>query len=89
MSADLTSAFAAAQARIKTRTRRPANDDLLDLYGLYKQATEGDIHGEPPGVFDFVAKAKYNAWESRRGMSGEEAMQRYIDLVDRIMSSDT
>ena len=58
------------------------NDVLLELYGLYKQATEGDVQGEAPSGFDFRGAAKFAAWEKRRGMSAHEAMQAYIDLVD-------
>ena len=60
------------------------HDVLLDLYGLFKQATEGDVSGEKPGMFDFKGAAKYDAWESRRGMTKDEAMQAYVDLVDRL-----
>lgn len=31
----------------------------LELYGLFKQATEGDIHTKKPGVFDFTGRAKW------------------------------
>lgn len=58
-----------------------SNDTLLELYGLFKQATAGDVQGDRPGGFDFRGAAKYDAWEKRRGMSADEAMQAYIDLV--------
>ena len=61
-----------------------SNETLLELYSLYKQATEGDVQGEAPSGFDFRGAAKYAAWEKRRGMTAEEAMQAYIDLVDRL-----
>ncbi len=60
------------------------NETLLDLYGLFKQATVGDVQGEAPSGFDFRGAAKYAAWEKRRGMSSDEAMQAYIDLVDQL-----
>jgi len=63
---------------------RPSNENLLKLYGLFKQATEGDVKGDRPGGFDFKAIAKYDSWSSLRGMSKEEAMQTYIDLVDSL-----
>lgn len=69
---------AAAQAR--TLPEQP-NEVLLELYGLYKQATEGDVSGEEPGMFDFVGRAKYDAWAARRGMSRDEAMEAYIARV--------
>jgi len=60
------------------------NETLLELYRLYKQATVGDVEGEAPSGFDFRGAAKYAAWEKRRGMTTDEAMQAYIDLIDRL-----
>ncbi len=65
-------------------TSKPSNEDLLKLYGLYKQATEGDNLGERPGGFDFKAAAKYNSWLSLKGKSKEAATQEYIALVDQL-----
>lgn len=60
------------------------NDRLLELYSLFKQSTEGDVSGERPSMFDFRGVAKFDAWESRKGMTRDEAMQAYVDLVDRL-----
>jgi len=76
-------AFEAAVARAKSLPQQP-NDVLLDLYGLFKQATKGDVSGDKPGIFDFVGAAKYDAWERRRGMTEDEAMQAYVELVDKL-----
>lgn len=65
-------------------TSRPTNEELLKLYGLYKQATEGDNEGERPGGFDFKAAAKYNSWLSYKGKSKEEAEAEYIKLVEEL-----
>lgn len=75
--------FQDAVARAKTLPQQP-NDVLLELYSLYKQATEGDVTIDPPGMFDFVGRAKYDAWLSRKGMSKTEATDSYIALVDRL-----
>ena len=74
------------EASIEKATRLPnqSNETLLELYGLYKQATVGDVEGDRPSSFDFRGAAKYDAWEKRRGMSSDEAMQAYIDLVDQL-----
>ena len=62
--------------------KRPDNATLLRLYSLYKQATDGDAPAEgDAGMFDFVAKAKHNAWDSLRGKSKEQAMKEYIQLA--------
>ncbi|MBO3697060.1 acyl-CoA-binding protein [Roseivirga sp. E12] len=67
-------------------SERPSNEDLLKIYSLYKQATEGDCTGDAPGGFDFKAAAKYNAWKSLTGTSTESAMSQYIDLITRLKS---
>jgi diazepam-binding inhibitor (GABA receptor modulator, acyl-CoA-binding protein) len=77
--------FEQAAAASKSLSSRPDNQTLLQLYSLYKQATEGDVSGDAPSnPFDFVAKAKYEAWESLRGKSKDEAMQSYINLVNSL-----
>ena len=64
---------------------RPSNDTLLQLYSFYKQATEGDNLNEPPeNPFDFVKKAKFEAWASLKGKTPEEAMKDYIELVEKL-----
>jgi acyl-CoA-binding protein len=72
--------FEAAVDRAKSLPPQ-SNETLLDLYALYKQATVGDVTGEPPGMFDFKGRAKFEAWSSRRGMSRDEARQAYAELV--------
>ena len=77
--------FDQSVARSKTLAEKPGNDVLLQLYSLYKQATEGDVNiDSPANAFDFVGKAKFNAWESLKGKSKEAAMQEYIDLVNKL-----
>jgi diazepam-binding inhibitor (GABA receptor modulating acyl-CoA-binding protein) len=80
---DLKEQFEAATVKSKDLPSQ-GNETLLELYSLYKQATEGDVQGEAPSGFDFRGAAKYAAWEKRRGMTSDEAMQAYIDLVDRL-----
>ncbi|WP_024301872.1 acyl-CoA-binding protein [Pseudogulbenkiania sp. MAI-1] len=83
---DLQTLFAQAQADVKTLAERPDNQTLLQLYALYKQATDGDVQGERPGMMDFINRAKYDAWDKIKGMSAEEAMQGYVDVVRKLMS---
>ncbi len=80
---ELRETFESATERAGKLPHQP-NDVLLELYGLFKQATVGDVSGEKPGMFDFKGAAKYDAWEGHRGMTSEEAMQAYIELVDRL-----
>jgi diazepam-binding inhibitor (GABA receptor modulator, acyl-CoA-binding protein) len=84
---DLKEQFEKANIDSKSLTERPSNDALLQLYSLYKQATAGDVHTDPPSnPFDFVAKAKYEAWTALKGKSKEAAMQEYTDLVNKLKS---
>ncbi|MBL0745444.1 acyl-CoA-binding protein [Chryseolinea lacunae] len=76
--------FATAVDRSKAFTKRPTNEELLQLYGLFKQATEGDATGDRPGGFDFKAIAKFDAWEELKGKTKEQAMQEYVTLVDTL-----
>lgn len=76
--------FEKATARSKEFTRRPSNEELLDLYALYKQAVDGDVYGKRPGGFDFKTIAKFDAWESLKGKTKEPAMEEYVTLVGNL-----
>lgn len=82
---DLKSEFEQAQADVKTLTERPSNDDLLALYAHFKQATDGDVSGKRPGMLDMVGRAKYDAWAGLKGVSKDDAMQKYIDKVNELL----
>jgi acyl-CoA-binding protein len=82
---DIKTKFEQAIAQSKALSEKPGNETLLQLYALYKQANEGDISGEAPtNPFDFVNKAKYDAWTALKGKTAEESMQQYIDLVNKL-----
>ena len=81
---EINSSFEQAAIAVKSLSEKPDNDTLLQLYALYKQGSSGDVSGEKPGFFDFVATAKYEAWEKFKGLSQEDAMQHYIDLVKKL-----
>ena len=84
---DLNQQFEQAVADSKNLVSRPDNETLLQLYSLYKPATEGDLSADPPSnPFDFVAKAKYQAWSSLKGKSKEEAMNEYVGLISKLKS---
>ncbi|KAI9476038.1 MAG: acyl-CoA-binding protein [Benjaminiella poitrasii] len=61
-----------------------ANDKKLYFYGLFKQATIGDCNIEKPGLFDFVARAKYDAWQGFKGLSFREARNLYIEALENL-----
>ena len=76
--------FAQAQAESKNLPERPDNMTLLKIYALYKQGSSGDATGERPGMTDFVNRAKFDAWAALKGTSQEDAMQQYIDLIEKL-----
>jgi acyl-CoA-binding protein len=53
----------------------------LEFYSLFKQATVGDVEGTQPWAVQLEARTKWDAWAKLKGMSKEEAMQKYIDLI--------
>ncbi len=81
---DLEKLFTQAQQDVNRLASRPDNDTMLKLYALYKQATKGDATGDPPGGFDFVARAKFDAWHEMKGTLPADAMQQYIDCVKKL-----
>lgn len=84
MTAELATDFRQAAEDVKHLPTRPDNDTLLKLYALFKQATDGDASGPKPGFFDFVNTAKYEAWSRLRGMQGDEAQRKYVELVRQL-----
>lgn len=82
---DLSNRFQAAVANSRNISQRPDNSTLLQLYALYKQASEGDIASDKPGFSDLVGRAKWDAWNRLKGLSQEDAMQQYVDLIDSLI----
>lgn len=78
---DLETRFEKAQLDVNNLARRPDDNTMLKLYALYKQATQGDAGGERPGPFDFVKRAKFDAWSEMKGTAAEDAMQKYVQLA--------
>jgi acyl-CoA-binding protein len=77
--------FAAAQVRVKQLTKAPDASELLELYALFKQGTLGDVQGERPGMIDFKGRAKYDAWQGKKGVDKDSAMQSYVVLVEKLV----
>ena len=78
--------FLKAAEDVRKLTERPSNEELLDLYGYFKQATVGDCNIDRPGIFDLKGRAKWDNWNSRKGMSKEDAEKAYIELANKLMS---
>jgi acyl-CoA-binding protein len=83
---DINTQFGQAQEDVKQLPERPGNLTLLRLYALFKQATEGDVHGDKPGFADIVGKYKYDAWGALKGTAQDAAKQQYVELVEALKS---
>ncbi len=81
---DLKARFEKAVAESKQLPEKPDNQTLLAIYGLYKQATEGEPTGKRPGFTDMVGRMKFDAWAAIKDKSSDEAMQEYIDLIESL-----
>ncbi len=76
--------FDAAAKAVTKLPKRPSNDQMLELYALYKQATDGDVSGSRPGMFDLTGRAKFDAWTKKKGVAANDAMKSYTALVARL-----
>jgi acyl-CoA-binding protein len=76
--------FEKAAKEIHQITKRPSNDELLQLYALFKQSTEGDVTGSRPGMLDLKGRAKFDAWAKVKGKSKESCQKEYINLVETL-----
>ncbi len=81
---DVSARFEQAQADVQQLPERPGNLTLLRLYALFKQATEGDVHGDKPGFTDIVGKYKYDAWSALQGTAQDVAKAQYAELVESL-----
>ncbi|CDS07446.1 hypothetical protein LRAMOSA01395 [Lichtheimia ramosa] len=76
--------FEAASNYLSTHNIKLSDDEKLKLYGLYKQATIGDCNIAKPNLFQFVARAKWDAWNDLKGVSKDEAAETYVKRVEEL-----
>lgn len=74
----------AAVLAVNAVAKSPSTDQMLELYGLYKQSSVGDASGSRPGMFDPKGRAKWDAWSSRTGMPQEAARTAYVALAKKL-----
>ncbi|KAK4192734.1 acyl binding protein [Podospora australis] len=90
MAATQSDAFKKAVVDSKKLTSKPTNDELLEIYALYKVATGEDISkATKPGMFDLKGKAKYNAWQKvveEEGYTAEQAQEKYVATIEELKS---
>lgn len=80
------SAFEKAAEDVKKMTQRPSNEEFLELYGMYKQATIGDCNTDRPGMIDMKGCAKWDKWNSSKGMSKEDAEKKYVEVATALIA---
>jgi diazepam-binding inhibitor (GABA receptor modulating acyl-CoA-binding protein) len=66
---------------VKNLNRKPSDNELLKLYGLYKQGLFGNNNTEKPSFFSFKEMSKWNAWTEQAGKGRSAAKREYIDFV--------
>ncbi|KAG8046586.1 hypothetical protein GUJ93_ZPchr0008g13866 [Zizania palustris] len=81
LSFDLKEDFEEHAEKAKTLPENTSNEDKLILYGLYKQATVGDVNTSRPDILNQRDMAKWDAWKAVEGKSKMEAMSDYITKV--------
>eukprot|EP00831_Metopus_contortus_P031222 TRINITY_DN254_c0_g1_i9.p3 TRINITY_DN254_c0_g1~~TRINITY_DN254_c0_g1_i9.p3 ORF type:complete len:112 (-),score=26.03 TRINITY_DN254_c0_g1_i9:27-362(-) len=64
------------------------DEQRLEIYGLFKQATVGDVNTPEPGMFKMTEKAKWGAWKKNQGMSKEDAMTKYVEVAKSYLPAD-
>ena len=82
--AEIDQKFEIAAQDIQKFTRRPDDEDMLRLYALYKQGTEGDVKGDRPSAFALKDRTKYDAWARVKGTDSTKAREQYVKLVERL-----
>ena len=78
--------FNTAAKDVKDLKTRPSDADLLELYALYKQGTVGDCNTDRPGMLDLKGKAKWDAWDAKKGMSQDDAKAQYVAKANSLMN---
>ena len=66
---------------------QPSNDELSNIYGLFKQATIGDNDTDKPGFLDLKGRAKWEAWTSKKGISKVDAKKKYVEYIKQLLQS--
>lgn len=84
----MSDAFAEALRKVKSVSKTPSTEELLQLYAFYKQGTEGDISGKRPGMLDMKGRAKYDAWTKAKGLSQEQAKAKYVAFVEGLLANN-
>lgn len=69
---------------VKKLAKSPTNDELLNLYGLYKKTVIGNINIDKPNFLMVKECAKWEAW-NKCNYSQRDAEIEYIKLVNELI----
>ena len=79
--------FNEAAEEVKNKLNKTLSDnELKEIYALYKQGTLGDIDIEKPGMTDLSGVAKWEAWTEKKGMEKDEAKRKYVEMAKEMKS---
>jgi diazepam-binding inhibitor (GABA receptor modulating acyl-CoA-binding protein) len=78
--------FSMAVNIVKHLHKTPDNNELLKLYGLFKQSTIGDNMNKKPLFIDIKAVSKHNAWMEQMGKDKHTTEVEYITLVNELIT---
>jgi acyl-CoA-binding protein len=91
---DLQQQFDAAAQQVNNLDDATAARHMTELYGLYKQATEGDVNMQPGEVAADdadkasgpagLSQAQWESWDKFKGVAEDEAKRRYVAKVAEI-----
>jgi acyl-CoA-binding protein len=91
---DLQQQFDAAAQQVNNLDDATAARHMTELYGLYKQATEGDVNMQPGEVAADEAdkasgpaglsQAQWESWDKYKGVPEDEAKRQYVAKVAEI-----
>jgi len=70
---------------VRNLAKTPTDAEFAEMYSLYKQATVGDCNITRPGITDPKGQAKYDAWNTKKGMSKDAAAKKYIEVGNAAM----
>ena len=65
--------------------RMPSDEIRLRLYGLYKRVVCGRCYEPIPLFFEVKKYAKHRAWTKTNTLTVQQAMDKYVDLVNMML----
>lgn len=81
---NLNKEFNCAADHVKKIVGRLESEKLLEIYGFYKQATEGPCNIPRPKWYEMQAKQKWDTWNSLADLPSDTAKEKYIRLIHEL-----